>query len=89
MILLGCIEFHLKGCARWIIVMGLRVLLIISLSNPKNISGGGIMCTCNRYKNKKFIDPDIIRCIFYKKCSWRNTCVGLRIKNHMFFTRPC
>lgn len=28
MIVLECIKFHPKGCARWIIVMRLRVLLI-------------------------------------------------------------
>ena len=28
MIVYGCIEIHIKGCVRWIIVMKLRVLLI-------------------------------------------------------------
>jgi hypothetical protein len=29
MIVHGCIEIHLKDCVGWIIVMGLRVLLIM------------------------------------------------------------
>jgi hypothetical protein len=53
MIVLGCIEFHPKGCARYIIVMRLRVFINYVLSNMKNISGGGIRYLCKRCKNKK------------------------------------
>jgi hypothetical protein len=53
MIVLGCIEFHPKGCARYIIVMRLRVFINYTLSNMKNISGCAIRCLCKRCKNKK------------------------------------
>jgi hypothetical protein len=29
-------------------------------SNPRNITGGNIMCSFKRCKNKKFLDPDIV-----------------------------
>jgi hypothetical protein len=31
-----------------------------TLSNPINISWGGIRCPCKRFKNKKFLDLDIV-----------------------------
>jgi hypothetical protein len=31
-----------------------------TLSNPKNISGGDIRCPCKKYKNKKFLDLDVV-----------------------------
>ena len=31
-----------------------------AISNPINISGGGIRCLCKRYKNKKFLDPNVV-----------------------------
>ena len=31
-----------------------------AISNPRNISGGGIRCPCKSSKNKKFLDPDVI-----------------------------
>jgi hypothetical protein len=30
------------------------------LSNPRNISEGGIKCSCKMCKNKKFLDPDCV-----------------------------
>ena len=30
------------------------------LFNPRNISGGGIRCSCKRCKNKKFLDSDCV-----------------------------
>jgi len=30
-----------------------------TLSNPRNISGGGIKCPYKRCKNKKFLNPDV------------------------------
>jgi hypothetical protein len=47
-------------CARWIIVMRLRVLLITHYLTRKNISGGGIRCSCKMSKNKKFLDLDVV-----------------------------
>jgi len=31
-----------------------------ALSNPRNISGDNIRCSCKKYKNKKFIDLDVV-----------------------------
>jgi hypothetical protein len=31
-----------------------------TISNPRNITGGGIGCPCKRCKNKKFIYPDVV-----------------------------
>ena len=31
-----------------------------TLSNSRNISGGGIKCPCRRCKNKKFLDPNVV-----------------------------
>jgi hypothetical protein len=31
-----------------------------TISNPRDISGGGIRCSCKRCKNKKFLDPNIV-----------------------------
>jgi len=31
-----------------------------TLSNSRNISGGGIRCPCKRCKNKKFLDLDVV-----------------------------
>jgi len=31
-----------------------------TISNPRNITGGGIRCPCKRCKNKKFIYPDVV-----------------------------
>ena len=58
-----------------------------TLSNLRNISGGDIRCPCKRCKNKKnFSIQMLLRYIFYKKGSWKNTCVGLHTENHMFLT---
>jgi hypothetical protein len=40
--------------------MELRVLLYMHYLIQKNISGGGIRCRYNRYKNKKFLNPDVV-----------------------------
>jgi len=37
---------------------GVHGFIKYALSNPRNISGGGIKCPCKRCKNKKFFDPD-------------------------------
>jgi hypothetical protein len=31
-----------------------------TLSNMRNINGDDIKCSCKRYKNKKFIGPDVV-----------------------------
>jgi len=55
-----------------------------TISNPINISGGGIRCPCKRCKNKKFLDPYIVTMHLLKKkvyggihvsvCIWRTIC---------------
>jgi len=38
-----------------------------TLSKPRNISGGGIRCSCKMCKNKKFLDLDVVAILFYKR----------------------
>ena len=59
MIVYGCIEIHIKGCVRWIIVMKLRVLLIthyliwdILVEIVLDVHVKGV-------KNKKFLNLDV------------------------------
>ena len=59
-----------------------------ALSNPRNISEYDIRCLCKRCKNKKFLNLYVVTMHFLQKSSWRDTCVGLHIENHMFLTRP-
>jgi len=41
--------------------MGFKVLLITHyLTNPRNISEGGIRSPCKRCENKKYIDLDVV-----------------------------
>jgi len=49
MIIHGCIEIHPKSCAGWIIIIGFR-----------DISEDDIRCSCKRYKNKKFLNLNVI-----------------------------
>jgi hypothetical protein len=60
---------NLKGYKGWVIIMRLQrldycnrveVFINYALSNPYNISGGGIRCLCKRCKNKKLFDLDVI-----------------------------
>jgi len=40
---------------------GVQGFINYALSNPRNISGDGIRCSCKRCKNKKrFIDPNAV-----------------------------
>ena len=39
---------------------GAESFINYTLSNPKNISGGGIRCSYKRCKNKKFLDLDVV-----------------------------
>ena len=48
---------------------GVHGFIKYALSNPRNISGGGIKCPCKRCKNKKFFDPDFATMhLLKKKC---------------------
>jgi hypothetical protein len=55
------------------------------LSNTKNINGGSL----RDVKIKSILIQMLLRSIFYKKHSWKNTCVGLYTENRMFLMRPC
>jgi hypothetical protein len=44
-----------------------KVFINYTLSNPRNISRGSIRCSCKRYKNKKFLDPDVVTMYFFTK----------------------
>jgi hypothetical protein len=39
---------------------GVKGFINYTLSNPINISGGGIICPYKRCKNKKFLDLDVV-----------------------------
>jgi len=77
-------EFHGIGYCN--VVKG---FINYTLSDLKNISVDSIRCSCKRYKNKKFLNLNVVMIhLLKKKSSWKNTCVGLHTKNHMFLTRP-
>jgi hypothetical protein len=44
-----------------------KVFINYTLSNPRNISRGSIRCSCKRYKNEKFLDPDVVTMHFLQK----------------------
>jgi hypothetical protein len=67
---------------------GVESFINYTVSNPKNISGGGIRCPCKMCKNKKFFNLDIVMMHLLNKSSKRNTYVSLHTENHMFLTRP-
>ena len=46
---------------------GVEGFIKYTLSNPKNISGGSITCTCKMCKNKKFLHPDVVTMYFLQK----------------------
>jgi hypothetical protein len=39
---------------------GVQSFINYATSNPRNINGGGIWCSCRRCKNKKFLDLDVV-----------------------------
>ena len=41
--------------------------IIYALSNPRNTSGNGIRCLYKRYKNKKFLNSDVVTMYFLQK----------------------
>jgi len=81
------IEIHLKGCVWWIIVMEFRVLLITHYL-IREILIEVVLDVHVRNVKIKIFSIQMLQYIFYKKSSWRDTCVGLHIENHMFLTRP-
>jgi len=58
-----------------------------ALSNPKNISGGEVRCSCVKCKNKKFYQSNIVTIHLLTKTLLRNICDNLHTKNPMFLTR--
>ena len=39
---------------------GVEGFINYALSNPRNINGCNIRCSCKRCKYKKFLDPDVV-----------------------------
>jgi hypothetical protein len=39
---------------------GVKSFIKYALSNPKNMSRGGIRCPYKRCKNRKFFDPEVV-----------------------------
>jgi hypothetical protein len=46
---------------------GVEGLTNYTLSNPKTISEDDIKCSCKKYKNKNFLDPDVVMIHFLQK----------------------
>ena len=46
---------------------GIQDFINYTLSNPRNISGGGIRRTCKRCKNKKFLFPNVVTMYLLQK----------------------
>jgi len=68
MIILGCIEFHSKGCARWIIVLMDLIILLITRNLIQKILVDAILVVHVRgVKIKSFLILMLSWCIFYKK----------------------
>jgi len=88
MIVYACIEIHQEGCVKWIIVMGLRVLLITHFLIWE-ILVKAVLDVYLRGKNKKFLNLDVvIMHLLQKKVHEKNNCIGLHTENHMFLKRP-
>jgi len=49
---------------------GVQGFMNYVLSNPRNISGEGIRYPCQRYKNKKFLDVDVVTILLLQKKSF-------------------
>jgi hypothetical protein len=60
MIVLGCIEFLLKGCAGWMIVIWLRVLLIIHYLIWEILVEVIVDVHVRGVKIEKLLNPDIV-----------------------------
>jgi len=67
---------------------GVEGFIDFSLSNSKNISEGKVKCLCMKYKNKKFLQLDVVMTDLLRKGFVKNSCVGLYMENHVLLTRP-
>jgi len=67
MIIFGCIEFHSRGCAWWIIVMKLWVLLITHYPNWEILVEAVFDVHVRCVKKKKILDLDVVTILFYKR----------------------
>ena len=65
------LDVHVRGVRIKLRMMnycnGVEDFINYVLSNPRNISGGGIRCPCKRCKNKKFLDLDVLTMHFLQK----------------------
>ena len=41
--------------------------IIYALFNLRNFNGGSIRCSCRRYENKEFLDPNVVTMYFLQK----------------------
>jgi hypothetical protein len=53
-------QVSLEGLHKMNYYNGVEGFINYTLSNPKNISGDNIRCPCERCKNKKFFDPNVV-----------------------------
>ena len=60
MIILGCIEFHLKKLCTMNYCDRVEDFINYALSNPKIISDSEIRCPCVKCKNKKSYYKDVV-----------------------------
>jgi hypothetical protein len=60
MIIHRCIEIHPNGCVRWIIMMGLRFLLIMHYLIREILMKTVLDVYVRDAKIKKFIYPDVV-----------------------------
>ena len=88
MIVYRCIEFYPKGYRWWIIIIGLRVLLITHCLIQEILMELVLDVLRRDLKTKKFIDPDVLTIHLLQKGSYWNTCFGLHIENRMSLMRP-
>ena len=50
----------LKGLRMMDYCNGVQSFINYALSNPRNINRGDIRCPCKRYKNRNFLDLDVV-----------------------------
>jgi len=60
MIIYECIEIHLKGCERWIIIMRFKVLLITQYLIREILLEAVLDVHVRGVKIKKFIYPNVV-----------------------------
>jgi hypothetical protein len=53
-----------RDSPQWLRMMdycnGVQSFINYALSNPRNINRGDIRCPCKRYKNRNFLDLDVV-----------------------------